>query len=370
MKGEAMIIPFLDLKEQHRSIEEEVFEAIHKVYDNTAFAGGPFVEEFENNFSTFCGTDYTIGVGSGTEALWLALLSMNVEAGDEVITVPNTFIATVEAISLCGAVPVFIDVEPETYTMDPGKIEAAITEKTKAIIPVHLYGQMADMKAIKAVADKHGIPVLEDAAQAHGSDYYGKRAGNFGIAGCYSFYPGKNLGACGEAGAVVTNDGELANRIRRLRDHGQKKKYYHSIVGTNGRMDGIQAAVLNVKLKYIESWNQMRISHSRRYLERLSENNNIVLPKTAAQRTHIFHLYVVLHENRDDFIERLSEHNIRCGIHYPIPVHLQEAYRHLNYKPGDFPVAEMNAARCVSLPMFAELRDEHIDQVCDVIDKL
>lgn len=358
-----MEIPFLDLREQHQSIESEVFDAIHRVYEKTAFAGGPFVEEFEENFARFCGTKHAIGVGSGTDALWLVLLALGVKPGDEVITVPNTFIATVEAISLCGATPVFIDAEPVTYTMDPEKIELAITSRTKAIIPVHLYGQMADMDPIMAVAKRHNIPVLEDAAQAHGSDYQGKRAGSFGIAACYSFYPGKNLGACGEAGAIVTNDDNLADVVKKLRDHGQQKKYYHSIVGTNGRMDGIQGAVLNVKLKYIEEWNNQRIAHAALYHELLSGCEKVVLPKTAEGRTHIFHLFVVLNENRDSFIEELANKDVKCGIHYPISVHLQDAYKHLSYKKGDFPVAEMNADRCVSLPMFPELRREQVETV-------
>ncbi len=262
-----MKVPFLDLKAQYKTIREEISIAIQKVLDSCAFAGGPFVEEFENEFAKFCGCKYAIGVGSGTEALWLTMIALGIGEGDEVITVPNTFIATVEAISFCGAKPIFVDINKNYYTMNPALLEQAITPKTKAIIPVHLFGQVADMDPIMDVAKKHGLFVIEDTCQAHGAEYMGKKTGSIGDTGCFSFYPGKNLGAYGEAGAVVTNNMELNEKIRMLRDHGQSKKYYHDIVGWNARMDGIQGAILSVKLKHLSKWNEARRTNAKLYNE-------------------------------------------------------------------------------------------------------
>ena len=358
-----MNVPFLDLKAQYRSIYDEVNQAIQEVLDNTAYAGGPFVKEFEKNYAKYCDCEHAIGVSSGTSAIWFALLALDIGPGDEVITVPNTFIATVEAISFTGAKPVFIDIDEKTYNMDPGKLEAAITPKTKAVIPVHLYGQMADMDPIIDIAKRHNLVVLEDSAQAQGAKYKGKKAGSLGDIGCFSFYPGKNLGAYGEAGAVVTNNTQLAERIRMLRDHGQPQKYAHDYIGWNGRMDGIQGAVLNVKLKYIDLWNQKRRDHARQYSQQLSEISGMITPFIPDFAEPIFHIYAVRISNRDALLESLREKQIHCGIHYPIPVHLTNAYRFLNLPGGSFPVAEQCAEQELSLPMFPELSSEQVEYV-------
>jgi dTDP-4-amino-4,6-dideoxygalactose transaminase len=362
-----MIVPFLDLKAQYKSIYDEVNQAIQEVLDHTAYAGGPFVQEFEKNYAKFCDCEYAIGVSSGTSAIWLALLAMEIGPGDEVITVPNTFIATVEAISFTGAKPVFVDIDEKTYNMDPGKLEAAITSKTKAIIPVHLFGQMADMDPIIEIAKRHNLIVLEDGAQAQGAKYKGKRAGSLGDVGCFSFYPGKNLGAYGEAGAVVTNNSQIADRIRMLRDHGQPKKYMHDYIGWNGRMDGIQGAVLNVKLKYIDQWNQQRKNNAAHYTRLLSGTDNIIPPYIPDYADPIFHIYAVRIKNRDTMIELLKEKEIHCGIHYPIPVHLTNAYHHLNKRKGSFPISETYADQLLSLPMFPELTSDQIEYVCTCV---
>jgi dTDP-4-amino-4,6-dideoxygalactose transaminase len=288
--------------------------------------------------------------------------------GDEVITVPDTFIATAEAISVCGGRPVFVDIEEPTYNMDPARLEAAITPRTKAIIPVHLFGQMADMDPIMAIAHKHGLRVIEDACQAHGARYKERRAGSIGDAGCFSFYPGKNLGAYGEAGAVVTNDDEIADRIRMFRDHGQQKKYHHAMVGWNARMDGFQGAVLTVKLKYIDSWNVSRRENAATYGRFLADGaDGLIPPVEADYATHIYHIYAVRVKDRDTLMDALGKKGISTGIHYPIPLHLTGAYRSLGYKEGDFPVAERCAAEFVSLPMFPELTSEQIHYVADAI---
>ncbi len=310
---------------------------------------------------------HAIGVGSGTEAIWLALLALGIGRGDEVITVPNTFIATVEAISLCGATPVFVDADEKNYTMDPALLEAAITPRTKAIIPVHLYGQMADMDPIMEIAARHNLYVVEDACQAHGAEYHGRRAGSMGHAGCFSFYPGKNLGAYGEAGGVVTNDDELAAKIKMLRDHGQSKKYSHAMIGVNSRMDGLQGAVLGVKLKYLDSWNEGRVRNAELYRQQLSGIDGITLPEKMDYAHHIYHIFAVRVPKREAFMEALKEKGIACGIHYPIPVHLQDAYKFMGKKKGDFPVAEKCAEETVSLPMFPELKEEQITHTAEVI---
>jgi dTDP-4-amino-4,6-dideoxygalactose transaminase len=365
-----MRVPFLDLKAQYESIKDEVAVAIQQVLEKTAFAGGPFVAQFENEFSGFCETEFAIGVGSGTEALWLALLGLGVGPGDEVITVPDTFIATAEAISYCGAKPVFVDVEENTYNMNPSLLADAITKKTKAIIPVHLFGQMADMDPIMEIARKHGLFVIEDAAQAHGAQYKGKFAGSIGDAGCFSFYPGKNLGAYGEAGAVVTNDADLDKKIRMLRDHGQAKKYHHTYIGWNARMDGIQGAILSVKLKHIGKWTEARRRNARIYDELLRGVRGVLTPKEELYGKHVYHLYAIRVAARDRLISALAEKEIFCGIHYPIPVHLLDAYKSLNFGEGSFPVAEKSASEFVSLPMFPELTSEQIEYVASEIKKL
>lgn len=362
-----MNVPFLDLKAQYKTIKDEISAAINEVIENTAFAGGPFVAKFENEFAKFCGTKHAIGVGNGTDALWASLVALGIGAGDEVITTPNTFIATAEAISLSGATPVFVDIDEKTHNMNPALIEAAITPKTKAILPVHLFGQPADMDPIMAIAEKHGLQVVEDACQAHGAEYKGKKAGSIGAAGCFSFYPGKNLGAYGEGGGIVTNDDALAAKIRMFRDHGQAKKYYHDIIGWNARLDGIQGAVLNVKLKYLNDWNEARRRHATDYTAGLSSIKGVVVPQEAEYAKHIYHIYALRVQDRDKFMAYLGEKGIACGIHYPIPLHLQNAYAFMQKGPGSFPVAEKCAAEYVSLPMFAELTDEQVAYVIEQI---
>jgi dTDP-4-amino-4,6-dideoxygalactose transaminase len=363
-----MGVPFLDLKAQYLSIQDEVAMALQDVLDSTAFAGGRFVEKFEKEFASFCqGKLAVIGVGSGTTALWIALLALGIDGGDEVITTPNTFIATAEAITYCGAKPVFVDIDEQTYNMDPALLEDAITPKTKAVIPVHLYGQTADMDAIMKIARTHGLFVIEDACQAHGAEYKGRRAGSIGDAGCFSFYPGKNLGAYGEAGAVATDNAELVERIRMLRDHGQRKKYYHFTIGWNARMDGFQGAVLSVKLKHLTAWNEARRKNAQLYNDLLADVDGLIIPLETDYAKHIYHIYAIRVQNRDALMSTLAGKEIHCGIHYPIPIHLQDAYRFLGYKKGSFPVAEKCADELLSLPMFPELSQEQIERVSDEI---
>lgn len=365
-----MNVPFLDLKAQYASIKQEIHAALDEVLENTAFAGGPFVARFEKDFAAFCQCRNAIGVGSGTDALWLALLACGIGPGDEVITVPNTFIATAEAITYAGATPVFTDVEEKTYTMDPALLEKAITKKTKALIPVHLFGQTADMDPIMEIAKKHNLIVVEDACQAHGATYKGRPAGSIGHAGCFSFYPGKNLGAYGEAGAVVTNDDSVAEKIRVFRDHGQPRKYYHDVIGWNARMDGFQGAVLSVKLKYIDRWNDARRRHAQRYRDLLAGVPGIVLPAEMPYAKHVYHIFAIRTQSRDSLMTALAEKGVSCGIHYPVPIHLQAAYASMNLAAGSFPVAERCAAEYVSLPMFPELTDEHIGYTAEMIKEL
>lgn len=362
-----MNVPFLDLKSQYLSIKNEIHEALDGVLEKTAFAGGPFVAQFEKEFAAFCGTGQAVGVGNGTDALWMALLALGVGPGDEVITVPDTFIATAEAISYCGATPVFVDVDEKSYNMDPNLLEAAITPKTKAVIPVHLFGQMSDMDPIMEIARKHNLFVLEDASQAHGARYKGKPAGSIADAGCFSFYPGKNLGAYGEAGAVVTNDTGLADRMRMYRDHGSPKKYYHKVLGWNARMDGFQGAVLSVKLKYLPQWNESRRKNAAIYNQLFAGFGSVVTPIEMDYGKHVYHVYALRVKNRDGLISALAEKGIGTNIHYPVPVHLQDAYSFLGLKKGSFPVAEQCAAEFISLPMFAELTGEQIQYVADAV---
>jgi len=364
------MIPFLNLKTQHQALKSEILAAVSEVLDSTAFAGGPYVAKFEEEFAAYCGTTHSVAVGNGTDALWFALLALGIGPGDEVITVPNTFIATAEAITYCGAKPVFVDVDEETYTMDPRLIERAITTRTKAIIPVHLYGQMADMDRILEVARKHGLAVIEDACQAHGAEYKGRKAGSLGDVGCFSFYPGKNLGACGEGGGCVTNNLELKNKMAMFRDHGQAKKYYHSVVGWNGRMDGIQGAILSIKLKHLNSWTEARRAHARGYNEAFAHVHGVLTPKEAAQRKHVYHLYVLRVRNRDRVLKSLAERGVSCGIHYPVPLHLQDAYASLGIPRGSFPVAERCAEEIMSLPMFPELTSSDIHTVVNSLAAL
>lgn len=360
-----MRVPYSDLSAEYKLLRTDIDQAISQVIDATAFAGGQFVEVFEKEFAQYCGTDTAVGVGSGTEAIWLSLLALGIGRGDEVITVPNTFIATVEAILLSGATPRLVDVDKKTYTMNPELIKAAITPRTKAIIPVHLFGQMADMDAISEVADAYGLSVIEDACQAHGATWRERRAGSIGVMGCFSFYPGKNLGAYGEAGAVTTNDPQLAEKVRVMRNHGQAKQHAHTSFGWNARMDGIQAAILSVKLKHLDESNASRRAIARFYDDNLQGKSGIRTPQCAEHATHIYHVYALRVKRRDEFLDALKNAGIACGIHYPIPIHLQEGQRSLGYKAGDFPISEKCASQYLSLPMHPELSPAQMQYVTE-----
>ncbi|MFO1497465.1 MAG: DegT/DnrJ/EryC1/StrS family aminotransferase [Verrucomicrobiota bacterium] len=363
-----MQIPFVSLRIESESLQAEIQEAIQEVIRSGAFAGGPFVAAFEADFAAYCQCEFASGLGNGTDALWLALLALGVGPDDEVITAPNSFFATAEAISLCGAKPVFVDVDPQTYTIDPTKIEPAITPRTKAIIPVHLFGQTADMDPILALAKRRGLFVVEDACQAHGATYKGRRAGSLGNAGCFSFYPTKNLGAFGEAGAVVTNDRRLKERVDCLRDHGQSARYQHQLVGWNGRMDGIQGAVLRAKLRHLSRENELRRSHAADYRRRLHSVKGVHLPFEAEHAHHVYHLFVIKAPGaRAELMQHLAARGIGCQIHYPTPIHLQPAYSSLNLPVGSFPVAEQSVKEFISLPMFPALQPEAVGKVSQEI---
>lgn len=385
-----MKVPFNDLKRQHEEVREEIQAAIDDALDRSAFIGGSAVKQFETSFAAFCGTKHAIGVANGTEALRLALQALGVGPGQAVITVPNTFIATAEAITLVGAHPVFVDIDPVTYNMDPEALaqylktacghdpvtgrpvdkDSGATVTT--VLPVHLYGFPADMQAIHSLAKQYGLDVVEDSAQAHGATYTLRngttsvhKCGSTGRLGCFSMYPGKNLGGIGEAGAVVTNDDELARQVRLLSNHGQTERYIHSTaVGTNGRLDAIQAAVLDIKLKRLDEWNDCRRKVAEHYAARL-EGTSITAPKALPYGEHIYHVYLVQVENRDQVRQRLSERGVETGLHYPVPLHLQEAFRYLEQGPGSFPVTEQVAERLLSLPMFPHLTSDQVDYVCD-----
>jgi dTDP-4-amino-4,6-dideoxygalactose transaminase len=357
-----MSIPFVDLKAQFRSIEGEIRSAIDTILENTSFIGGRPVAEFEASFAEYVGARHCIGVSSGTSALHLALVAFGIGRGDEVITAPNTFIATTEAISQAGAAIRFVDVESDCYNLDPAALEKAITPKTRCVVPVHLFGQPADMEPILRVAEKHGLVVIADSAQAHGALYRGRKLGALGRAVCYSFYPGKNLGAYGDAGAVVTDDERAASHIRLLVDHGRSEKFDHTIEGYNHRLDALQAAILRVKLRHLDRWLDERRRVAALYNAKLKDLP-LVLPKEGEGRRHVYHLYVVLSKERTRLREELGRRGIATGLHYPIPVHLLKAYRHLGLGPGSFPNAERIAAEGLSLPMYAELTEPQIDEV-------
>ena len=416
------MIPFLDLKVQHKLLEAELIEVFRDCLRNASFVGGPKVQTFEEEFAQFCETKYCVGVNSGTDALRFALVAAGIGPGDEVITVPNTFIATTEAITQAGATPAFVDIDERTYNMDPNKLEdylkfrnpqSAIRNRPRAVIPVHLYGQPADMDAILEIAQKYELIVIEDACQAHGAEYFSKKenrwkkAGSMGLAAAFSFYPGKNLGACGEGGAVTTSNEEIAQKIRMLRDHGQAKKYYHDMEGYNGRLDAIQAGILGIKLKHLPEWNEKRRNnaalYSRLFLEQFNPQPATRNPEPATQRTGcresglggseslkpetwnlkpegtvvppyvpswanpVFHLYIVRVSKRDELQKYLSERDIATGLHYPIPLHLQKAYAGNGFKKGEYPVTEKVALEILSLPMFPELTEEQIKYVVSEI---
>ncbi len=358
-----MKIPFVDLKAQYRAIKPEIDAAIAEVIEATAFVGGPAVAEFEQAFAAFIGAGHCVGVGNGTDAIELALRALSIGPGDEVITVANSFIATSEAITLAGAKVVFVDCDPATANIDTGRLAAAVTSRTKAIVPVHLYGRPADMAAIMDVARTHGLKVVEDCAQAHGATLDGRKVGTFGDAGCFSFYPGKNLGAYGDGGAVVTDDEALAGRVRKWANHGRLSKYDHEFEGVNSRLDGLQAAVLAVKLRHLDSWTEGRRRAARLYAEGLA-GSGLDLPGDPAGGTHVYHLYVVRVAERERIQAALTEAGITTGVHYPMALPNLTAYRHLGHRPQDFPVASDHQDRVLSLPMFAEITAEQVEWVC------
>jgi dTDP-4-amino-4,6-dideoxygalactose transaminase len=362
-------VPLGDLKSQYKLLKDEILSSLNEVAESTAYVLGPKVAAFEKDFAAYAGTKHCVGVNSGTSALHLALICAGVGAGDEVISVPMTFIATSWAISYAGATPVYVDVDPDTATMDASQVEKKITRKTKALLPVHLYGQPADMEPLLDISKRHGIPIVEDVAQAHGATYRGRKVGAMGQTGCFSFYPGKNLGAYGEAGAIVTDDDEIAARMRRLRDHAQAQRYHHDEIGFNYRMDGFQGAVLGIKLKHLEAWTNARIKLAEKYLEMLSDLP-LELPVHKGDRRHVWHLFVVRHPKRDRIREELEKRGIQTGLHYPIPLHLQKAYRHLGYREGDFPVAERIGCECFTLPLFPEMTAEQQAAVVGALEEV
>lgn len=387
-------IPFVDLVSMHKELESELLAICKKTFETAGFIGGPEVEGFERDFAQFCGTKYSIGVNSGTDALRFAIQAAGVRPGDIVLTVSHTFIATTEAISQAGAHPEFVDIDARTFNMDPEKLRRYLQSQcafdptrgqyvqkntrkpVTAIVPVHLYGQMADMDAILAIAEEYNLIVIEDACQAHGAEYFSQRqgrwlkAGSVGRAAGFSFYPGKNLGACGEGGAVTTDDPEIAGKIRMLRDHGQAKKYYHELEGYNGRLDAIQAGILRLKLRHLNDWNEQRRESARIYGELLASfGDSVVIPYQAPSSKSVYHLYVIRTQSRDALLEHLGKSGIGTGIHYPIPVHLQRAYQSMNRKAGDFPVTEQAANEILSLPMFAGITPEQQGRVAEVISQ-
>jgi dTDP-4-amino-4,6-dideoxygalactose transaminase len=359
-------IPYLDLQSQYKTIRSDVLAALEAVCESSRFAQGPTTDEFEKAFADYCGVGHCVSVNSGTSALHLAMRVLNIWSGDEVITAPMTFIATTWAVSYSGARPVFVDIDPERRTMDPDKLKKAITPRTKAILPVHLFGQPADMEPILHIANQHNIPVIEDAAQAHGAFYKGRRVGQLGVIGCFSFYPGKNLGAYGEGGALVTNDPQFAARARALRDHGQSQRYYHDEIGYNYRMDSFQAAILNIKLGKLDEWNAARARHARAYTE-LLKDAPVTAPTFFEDSASVWHCYVIECDERDRVRCRLSELGIETGIHYPVPIHLQRAYDFLGHRPGDFPVSEEFSRRCLSLPIYPEMTNVQVQAVAEAL---
>ncbi len=360
------MIPLVDLYAQYSIIRDDILSSIEKILSASNFILGSEVKHFEDDFAAYCNTTSCIGVSNGTEALQLTLKAFNFPAESEVITVPHSFIATAEAITLSGAKVVFVDIDEPTYTIDTAKIKEKISSATKAIIPVHIYGQPADMDKIGKIAKEYNLKVIEDAAQSHGARFNGNTVGSLGNAACFSFYPGKNLGAYGDAGAVTTNDTELAERIRMLRNHGRKTKYTHEIEGTNSRLDEIQAGFLRVKLRYLKAWNEARRRKAELY-KSLLKDTGVTLPFEKEDSYHVYHLFVIRHPLRDRIQKALTEHNIRTGIHYPVPLHLQPAYSYMGHKPGDFPITEKVSAQVLSLPLYPELEDNQIVKICDIV---
>lgn len=362
------MIPLLDLKAQYASIKSEIDAAVLGVLASGQYTLGDEVASFEREFADYCGVRHAIAVNTGTSALHLSLLAAGIGPDDEVITVPFTFVATASAICYTGARPVFVDVEPQTLTIDPAQIEAKITSRTKAIVPVHLYGQMADMDALNAIADRYGVAIIEDACQAHGAEYKGRRAGSIGLSGCFSFYPGKNLGACGEAGMAVTNNDDQANAMRMLRDWGQSQRYHHTLKGFNYRMDAIQGAILRVKLRHIEDWTESRRAHAHCYTRRLEAMADVRTPVETIGRRHVYHVYAVRSRGRDRLRQALAEQGVQSGLHYPIPIHLQQAHSDLGYEEGDFPISEAAAREVLSLPIYPEMSASQLDAVIEAME--
>lgn len=359
-------VPYLDLAAQMRPLRKEIDAVIARTLDNCSFCLGPDVAQFEKDFAAYCGAKEAVAMNSGTSALHIAMRLLDIGPGDEVITTPCTFVATSWAISYVGARPVYVDIEDATFNLDPSRVERAITPRTKAILPVHLYGHPFDIDPFLEISRKHRIPLVEDAAQAHGATYKGKMIGAFGVMSCFSFYPGKNLGAYGEGGALLTNDAALAARARALREHGSTTRYYHDEVGYNYRMEGIQGAVLGVKLKHLPAWTNERRRVAKRYSELLA-NTPLQLPAQADYAQSAWHLYVVRHPERDALKKHLESKKIGCALHYPLSLHLQKAYADLGHKAGDFPIAEKAARECLSLPIYPELSDEQIQRVAGAI---
>jgi dTDP-4-amino-4,6-dideoxygalactose transaminase len=362
-----MNIPFIDVAAQNKALKNEILPLWAEILESGAFIGGEHVEGFEKEFAAACGVKHCALVNSGTDALRFNFLALGLKQGDEVVTVPNTFIATTEALSQAGGKIIFADIDPATYTLDPAKIEATITPKTRGIVPVHLYGQPAEMDAIMAIARKRNLWVVEDACQAHLAEYKGKTVGSLGHAAAFSFYPGKNLGACGEGGAVTTDDPSIAAKVRMLRDHGQSQKYHHDMEGYNGRCDALQAATLRVKLRHLPAWTAARINNALLYSSLLKNVAGIALPFVAPDRSHVFHLFVIETDDRDSLRESLLDKGIATGLHYPLPLHLQKAYEWMHIKQGAYPVTEKCAKRILSLPMYPELTEEQIVYICTVI---
>jgi len=367
MEVQTLTIPFLDLKKQYQQIKEEVLEATQKVFSETAFSGGKYVEQFERNFATYCGTNYAMACNNGTTALHLAMLAIGVGEGDEVIVPANTFIASAWGVSHAGATPVFVDCTSDTWEIDPNKIEEKITSQTKAIIGVHLYGQPFDIDRVRAIADKHNLFLIEDAAQAHGAYYKGQKVGKFGDLACFSFYPGKNLGAYGEAGGLTTNNERYYQHINKLKNHGSTQRYYHDEIGYNMRMDGLQGAILDIKLRYLDEWNNRRREIANMYFNQIN-NPKIQFQKQLEGTKSAYHLFVITTNDREQFMKYLADNSIVAGLHYPVPCHLQKAYNFLGYKKGDMPNAEYLAEHCVTLPMFAELEDEEVLYIIETIN--
>ncbi len=364
-----MSVPFIDFKEQNRLIQAEVDSGFKKVFEKGDYILGEQAHVFEGDFPKYCGVQYGVGVNSGTDALHLSLMALDIQEGDEVIVPTHTFIATALCVSFCRAKPVFVDIEPDTYNIDPKSFQAAITKRTKAVIPVHIYGQPANMDEIIAIARKHGIKIVEDAAQAHGARYKGKRTGSMGDVACFSFYPTKSLGACGDAGMIVTNNNGIYEKALMLRDYGRRGRYEHKIKGANSRLDTLQAVVLNAKLKHLDHWNDMRAHNAATYAELLTHLKNVITPITKKDRTHVFQTYAILVPNRDKVVEAMRAQGVGVLIHYPIGLHLQEAFAELGHKRGDFPIAEKVGSEVMSLPMFPHMTKEQIKAVVAALEK-